>query len=471
MELSAELVSRIDAAGERAVLRFWDRLDDAARRGFAAQLASVDWSGLPGLRAAIAGRDAPSAGLPDLDAARTPPAIPIGLANPRGDDPATVARGADALRAGRVGAILVAGGQGSRLGHDGPKGIYRVGPVSRASLFELLLGKLVAVGRRYGRDVPLAIMTSTSTVAGTRDFLAAHGCCGLDASRVFVFQQEDLPALDAAGGHLLLDQPGRLALAPDGHGGLVKALRDSGGLDWFGRQGIEHVVTFQVDNPLALPLQPAFLGAHLATAAEFTTQVVRKREPGERVGVVVEEGGGCRIVEYSDLPAAAAAERLPDGRLRFDAGSIAVHAFSVAFLRRTSDDPRSLPLHLAFKAVPHVDGQGTRVVPAAPNAYKFERFIFDLMPLARGVCLVEVAAEEAFAPLKNPPGAASDAPEHVQAALVRQARRIVEATGRRVADDAVVELATDSIIDAADVDRALPPGVELAGPTLVRLPS
>jgi UDP-N-acetylglucosamine/UDP-N-acetylgalactosamine diphosphorylase len=248
---------------------------------------------------------------------------------------------------------------------------------------------------------------------------------------------------------------------------MLVALAESGGLDWFARHGVEHVASFQVDNPLALPLAAEFLGYHLLAEAELSTQVVEKREPGERVGVVVEAGGRHTIVEYSDLPAAAAADRLPDGRLRFHAGSIAVHCFTREFLGRTAAREDSLPLHLAFKAVPALDADGVRRVPAAPNAIKFERFIFDLMPLARRVCVVEVDADEGFAPLKNPPGSAADAPEHVHAALVAHARRVLGRAGVGVGDGVAVELAPDRIIDEADVPAVLPPGTVLDGPTVV----
>jgi len=463
------LVAALARAGQQHVLAFWERLDEPAQRAFVAELEAIDWTLFDEMRrlAAARGQAAVAADVIDLAVAATPPCLRLGGTTNRIDREAAIDRGGEVLRAGGVGAILVAGGQGTRLGCQGPKGLYRVGPVSGASLFEMLFGKLVAVRRRYGRDVPLAIMTSSATDADTRAFLDAQSCCGLDPTKVFVFRQHDLPAVDAATGRLLLDGPGHLALAPDGHGGMLVALAESGGLDWFARHGVEHVSSFQVDNPLALPLAAEFLGYHLLSEAELSTQVVEKREPAERVGVVVEAGGRHTIVEYSDLPTSAAAERIPDGRLRFHAGSIAVHCFTREFLARTAAREDALPLHLAFKAVPALDAEGVRRVPPAPNAIKFERFIFDLMPLARRVCVVEVDAAEGFAPLKNPPGSASDAPEHVQAALVAHARRVLGRAGIGVADGVAVELAAHQILDEADVRATLPPGTVIDGPTVV----
>jgi UDP-N-acetylglucosamine/UDP-N-acetylgalactosamine diphosphorylase len=467
MNPSSDLVATLVRVGQQHLLAFWKRLDEPAQRSFALQLEAVDWPLVEQMRRLAAGDGHGRTPPVDLSAAITPSCLRLGDASNRILPADAIRRGSEALGAGQIGAILVAGGQGTRLGCHGPKGLCSVGPVSKANLFEVLLGRLVAVRGRYGRDVPLAIMTSSATDAETRSFLADHACCGLDPDRVFVFRQHDLPALDAATGDLLLDGPGHLAVAPDGHGGMLVALAEAGGLDWFGSQGVEHIASFQVDNPLAMPLAAEFLGYHLLSGADFSTQVVRKQEPGERVGVVVDSDGRHCVVEYSDLPAEAAAERLPDGRLRFYAGSIAVHAFAKTFLDGVASRHDSLPLHLAFKAVPFLDADGHRVVPTSPNAHKFERFIFDLMPLAKRVCVVEIEASEGFAPLKNPTGAASDTAAHVHAALVAHARRLLAKAGINVAEGVDVELAANRIIDETDIKGLLEPGTWLDRPIVV----
>ena len=467
MNPSSDLVATLARAGQQHLLTFWNRLDEPAQRSFALQLEAVDWPLVEQMRRLAAGDGQGRTPPVDLSAAITPSCLRLGDASNRIPPTDAIRRGTESLGAGQIGAILVAGGQGTRLGCHGPKGLYSIGPVSKANLFEVLLGRLVAVRRRYGRDVPLAIMTSSATDGETRSFLADHACCGLDPDRVFVFRQHDLPALDAATGDLLLDGPGHLAVAPDGHGGMLVALAEAGGLDWFGSQGVEHIVSFQVDNPLAMPLAAEFLGYHLLSGADFSTQVVCKQEPGERVGVVVDCDGRHCVVEYSDLPAQAAAERLPDGRLRFYAGSIAVHAFAKTFLDRVASRHDSLPLHLAFKAVPFLDADGHRVVPTSPNAHKFERFIFDLMPLAKRVCVVEIEASDGFAPLKNPTGAASDTAAHVHAALVAHARRLLAKAGINVAEGVDVELAANRIIDETDIKELLESGTRLDRPIVV----
>jgi len=464
----AALATQLAAVGQSHVLAWWDRLDAAGRSRLVGQLAVVDWSQFAMLqRLAAAYGDAAAPPAIDVGRAITPPCLRLGDAAGAIEPAAARSRGAEALSAGEVGAILVAGGQGTRLGCTGPKGLYRVGPLSQASLFELLFGKLLAVRRRFGRHVPLAIMTSSATDEETRQFLRDHDWCGLSPDHVHVFRQHDLPALDAATGRLLLDGKDHVAMAPDGHGGMLTALAETGGLDWFARHGAQTIVSFQVDNPLALPLDREFLGYHLLSTADFSTQVVRKREPAERVGVVVEQEGRHGVVEYSDLPPALAAERLSDGRLRFDAGSIAIHAFTKSFLDRAASRRDALPLHLAHKVVPFIDAEGRLVTPPAPNAIKFERFIFDLMPLATTVCVVEIDPAEGFAPLKNPPGAAADAPEHVRAALVAHARRLLERCGVSVADGIDVELDPAAILDEADIAGAISPGTRIERPMVV----
>jgi UDP-N-acetylglucosamine/UDP-N-acetylgalactosamine diphosphorylase len=473
-DMPADLAGQLAAAGQTGLCAEWERLDAAARTSLLSQLETLDWPLVAAMRARVLAaheteppRDAAGVAPPRLDDATTPPCLRLRDDHNPIPPAVAAARGTAGLAAGRVGAILVAGGQGSRLGFDGPKGLYAIGPVSQASLFEILCGKLVAVARRQGAAVPLAIMTSSATDAATREFLAHHDNFGLPEDRVLFFRQHDLPALNDTTGELLRDAPGHLAMAPDGHGGMLGSLAEAGGLEWFARQGADHIVSFQVDNPLAMPLDAEFLGYHMLTDSEFTPQVVPKTDPAERVGVVVAAAGVTRIVEYSDLPATMAAARLPDGRLKFHAGSIAVHAFTRAFLERTAAQADALPLHMAHKAVSCIDATGRQITPAAPNAYKFERFLFDLMPLARAVTLVEVDPAEGFAPLKNAAGAGADTAAHVKAAIMAQAHRLLRRAGVTVADDVAVELAANRIVDAADIAAWLPPGSVVTEPQVI----
>jgi UDP-N-acetylglucosamine/UDP-N-acetylgalactosamine diphosphorylase len=462
--LTDMLRQQLQHLGQLPLLDHLSRLPGDAQAELTRQLLHIDWAQVDGMRK-LAASDSPEAALAVdpawLQAAHTPagPRLRSGGLSPVGPlSPLDATKRGEALLAqGGAGAILVAGGQASRLRCDGPKGIYRVGPVSQASLFELLLGRIRAIAAHAGRPIPLAIMTSSATDQATREYLAEHQFFGLPENEVLIFQQADLPALSIASLDLLLDAADHVAVAPDGHGGLLSALVAAGGLAWFAERGVQHVASFQVDNPLAMPLDPEFLGYHLLANAEFSTQVVEKQLPKERVGVVAEHHGQHRVIEYSDLSDELAEARDPDGKLRLRAGSIAVHAFALAFLQRAAKKPDSLPLHLARKAVPCLDASGQLHRPSAPNALKFERFIFDLMPQADGVLTVEIDPAEGFAPLKNPPGADADAPEHVQAAMNTLARRRCAAAGILVDQGILVELNPNTLTND-DLCRAVPSG-------------
>jgi UDP-N-acetylglucosamine/UDP-N-acetylgalactosamine diphosphorylase len=453
--------ARLEAHGQGHLLRHWHVLEDSQRRAFVAQLESIDWNLVDRLRhLAAAGTTAPDTAW--LSRCRSP------QTQPGHDRGRAIEAGREALTAGRVGAILVAGGQGTRLGFEGPKGLFPIGPLTGRTLFGALLGGLEAIRRRYGRRVPLAIMTSTATDSATREALRAHDWFGLDPRHVLVFRQADVPPLTRDGLRMLLDAPGHIAMAPDGHGGLLRALVTAGGLDWFEDRAVDQLACFQVDNPLARPLDPEFLGRHLLEGSDIATQVVEKTDPAERVGVVVECDGRTRLVEYSDLEPEVAARRLADGRLALHCGSIAVHCFRLGFLREaTTAKEDALPFHLARKVVPFVDDDGLRVVPREPNALKFERFIFDLFPLAARVLVHAVDPRESFAPLKNPPGAASDGPEQVREAILSYGRRLLARAGVRVADGVDVEIDPSRVIDEADIPPLLPPGGTLSHSTVI----
>ncbi|MBX9625565.1 MAG: UDPGP type 1 family protein, partial [Gemmataceae bacterium] len=377
--------------------------------------------------------------------------------------------GEAALRRGEVAALVVAGGQGSRLGFDHPKGMYPVGPVSGASLFRVHAEKVLALSRRYGRPVPLLVMTSPATHAETEVYFRDQRFFGLAEGDVRFFQQGTMPALDAATGRLLLEAPGRLFLSPNGHGGTLTALAETGLLADLEARGVRHVFYFQVDNPLVRVCDPGFVGRHVEAGSEASSRVLFKTEPGEKVGLLADVDGRCVIIEYSDLPADMAAERGPDGTLRFRAGSPAIHLFSVAFLKRVTGGG-GLPFHVARKKVPYYDpATGRAVTPAAENALKFERFVFDALPLAGRWLAVEARREEEFAPLKNASG--PDSPETVRRALSGLHAGWLEAAGVVVPRDAAgdpvhpIEVSPLVALEAADLRGKLPPGYAVRGPT------
>lgn len=467
----SQLLDRLRPHGQEHLLQFWEELSPSERTELAAQIESVDLAHVAKLhREATAKSKAPaeakgaaSGSMAELAArAEPPPAVRLAdqTTNTAQAERARKA-GEQALAAGKVGVALVAGGQGSRLGFDHPKGLFPIGPVSGATLFQILFQKIAATQRKYGADVPLYLMTSPATHEETLAALDKFDRFGLSAKNVCVFCQGTMPAVDAETGRLLLEEKGKLFLSPDGHGGMLQALVRSGALLDMRRRGLTQLFYMQVDNPLAVVCDPSFIGYHLGSGSEVSTQVVAKHDPLERVGNVVSIDGRVQIIEYSDLPEETARQTLADGSLKLWAGNIAVHVFDLAFLERASGDSGSLPFHIARKAAPHVGHTGEIVTPDKPTAIKFERFIFDLMPAARHSLVYEVDQQETFAPVKNASGAKSDSPETVQAQMVALHKKWLTAAGATVDAGVRVEISPQFGLDAASVAERVKPGLRV----------
>jgi len=410
--------------GQHALLDHWEQLPTASQERLAAQLAALDWSLLARLRARLEPTNsAANENWADVAARAKPPhAATAHKATPQNPDPRSSAweAGADALARGEVGAILVAGGQASRLKCAGPKGMFPIGPVSRATLYQILAEQLVAVRQRFGGAVPLYVMTSDATHEPTRAFFRAHANFGLPSHDVSFFCQGTLPAWHSTTGNLLLEAPDRLALSPDGHGGLLPALVRSGLLDDMAARGLQQLFYFQVDNPLVRVCDPDMIGHHRLQRADLTTKVVQKLSTTEKMGVVVELDGRTQLLEYThlnDLAPEIRDRRTADGRPVFWAGSIAVHVFDRAFLSRVARACDDLPFHAAHKPLPSFDPERPAAIAAVP-AVKFERFIFDIFPRAERVLVVETNRADEFAPLKNDDSAGYDCPRTVQTQMI-----------------------------------------------------
>ena len=458
MELPPNLRDSLAQYGQEHLVAFWDRLDARGRAALTADLESIDFAQVAAL---YARRDAVQDVRSLAARAVSPPSCRYGQGGLGIARAEAVEAGRAVLRAGQVAAILVAGGQGTRLGFDHPKGMYPIGPVSGRCLFAIHVEKIVATARRYGASVPLYLMTSDATHEETVDYFAANRRFGLPEGDLCVFKQGRMPAVDLATGKILLESPDRVAMSPDGHGGTLAALARNGCLaDALGR-GVRHFFYFQVDNPLVAVCSPEFLGYHILHGSELSSQVVRKTHPLDKVGNIVAIDGRLHVIEYSDLPDDVAQFRAADGSPAIWAGSIAVHAIDAAFLARMAQSPSALPFHIARKKVTHVDAAGNVVRPQTPNAIKFERFIFDMMPQAERSIVVEVDAAEHFAPLKNAPGEPQDSPEAVRTQMTALHRRWLREAGMRVADDVPVEIAPSFALDAEDARARVPPAAEI----------
>ncbi len=328
-----------------------------------------------------------------------------------------VERGVEALRADRVAACTVAGGQGTRLHYDHPKGMYPVSPIRRASLFQLFAEQILSARRRYGCGMPWLIMTSPGNDAETREFFAQNDHFGLGAESVHFFTQGSNPII-TEDGELLLAEEDRLLTGPDGHGGTFSALSRAGLLDVLRSGGWDLISYFQVDNPLVTVADPRFIGHHISKDADFSCKVIPKRDPQEGLGIAVLRAGRPVIVEYIDVPEDTAAQRLPSGQLVYLYGSIAIHMISVPFAERVGTDRSALPWHLARKQYEIVNEEGQKVLAREKSCCKFECFIFDALAMAEDCAFVEVRRETEFGPVKNAEG--EDSPQSARRLLQRQ---------------------------------------------------
>lgn len=460
---------RLERAGQGHLLRFHDELAERERAALLAQIDALDLESLPALVDAYV-RNKPVYTLPPgVKPARYFPADPASPSNPW-DHADMFDAGEKLVRAGKVAAFVVAGGQGSRLGFEGPKGCFPAGVITEKSLFQLFAEYLLGVGDRYGTVPPFYVMTSPLNHDATVEFFRANRNFGLREDGVMFFRQGVMPSLDIHTGKVLLAGKGEVATNPDGHGGSITALHASGALADMRRRGVEHISYFQVDNPHTKVIDPVFIGLHAAgkgSSGEMSSKMIAKRAPEEKVGMFCEVDGKVEVVEYSDLPMDLQRERESGGRLRFVAGNAALHMLSVEFVGRLATDPSfALPYHRAEKKVECVDpATGAEVKPAAPNAVKLERFVFDALPRAKASVVLEVDRVEEFAPIKNATGA--DSVESSHALQTLRAARWLAACGVGVpmkpdgTPDCVLEVSPRTATRAEELKRAdLPSGIK-----------
>jgi UDP-N-acetylglucosamine/UDP-N-acetylgalactosamine diphosphorylase len=274
-----------------------------------------------------------------------------------------------------------------------------------------------------------------------------------------------MPAVDARTGKLLLAERDSLALSPDGHGGTLAAFVKEGCMADAQQRVIEHLFYCHIDNPLVQICDPQLIGYHLLAGSDMTTQAVKKRAADEKVGNVVTIGGVTQIIEYIDLPAKYGAQTERDGSLTLWAGNIGVHTFRRGFLERAARQKNALPFHRALKIVPHMDADGTEVKPKSANAIKFERFIFDLLPLAQNAIVVEVRSSDAFAPVKNADGDPTDTPATAKAAMVARDAKLLCDAGAKIAEGVEVEVSPLWALDSAEATAKLCGGHEVTEAT------
>lgn len=349
----------------------------------------------------------------------------------------------------KVAILIVAGGQGVRLGHNKPKGTFPITPVMNKTLFHLFSDQVRALSYRYNARIPLLVMTSHENHDDTVSFFENFDFFGLDKNFVFFFQQGMLPTI-TPDGNLLLKDDTNLYTNPDGHGGSLMALYKSGHLSSLMDLGFTELFYCQVDNPLLKIADPIFLGYHSLAKADCSTKVVRRNNIEEKVGVYVSLNGIDAIIEYSDFGGAHMSALDNDGSILYWAGNTAIHVFNLAFIKRLNENGFALPYHCANKEVEIFGSDGSA---KTVRVWKFESFVFDAIPLAEKTCCLEVDRAEEFSPVKNKSG--PDSPMTARASMVRLHKDWLRSAEVRVPRQFAVEISPTFALDKEEFVRKL----------------
>ena len=465
----SQVRATLDGVGQGHVLGLVDQLDEAATERLLSEIEAIDWAHLTKLIQSHV-KNKPEFKLPErIEPVSTYPSTPTADLKDKYKDAREL--GEQLIREGKVAAFTVAGGQGTRLGWPGPKGSYPATPIRKLPLFACMAEYLRKVEKKYSAACRWYIMTSPANDADTRAFFKDHGYLGLAPDQVVFFPQGMLPAMDTATGKVLMASQSGLALSPNGHGGSLQALYTSGAIDDMKQRGIEQISYTQVDNPLVKVIDPVFLGLHATDNCEMSSKMLPKAFPKEKLGNFCLVDGRVTVIEYSDLPDELAKQRLDNGQLRFNAGSIAIHTMRVDFVESLNTAPGgfALPYHRAEKKVSHLDtATGKLIEPESPNAVKLETFVFDALPLCERSIVYETQREEEFAPIKNATGV--DSPETSAQLQTQRAAKWLEQCGVKVPRDergvpqAVIEISQLKAIEPADLNSngvSLPASIEV----------
>jgi len=439
------------------LLAFWEQLKPAQRQNLLAQIEELDFSKVDDWVAKYV-RETASVPIP-ADFAPAPSYSPV-PSGPQQQRKYAQARelGEQLISAGKVAALVVAGGQGTRLGFDGPKGNFPISPVKNKTLFQIFAETTAAVSQKYNTACPWYIMTGPLNHAETKEIFRSNDYYGLDGKDVFIFEQGTLPNF-SFDGKILLAGKADIAYSPDGHGGSLKALYKSGRLEDMKKRGVEFISYWQVDNPLVHIFDPLFIGLHALDQAEMSSKAVIKTGPKERVGNFCLVDGKVTVIEYSDLSVSQAKMRNADGSLLFELGSIAIHIINRAFVEKLNAEGFSLPLHKAVKKIPHIDRQGRLVEPDEPNGIKLESFVFDALPLASRSIILQTLRSQEFAPTKNATGV--DSVETTRQMMVARAADWLESAGVTVPRepdgfiDCLIEIAPSFALEKDDIKAKL----------------
>ena len=395
----------LEEKGQLHLLRYYDELKSDEQQALLSQIDQIDFSLIDMIGKNNSGNDsdiAPVAAL-QLDAINA-------------NHDTYLNAGIDTIKNGDLALVLLAGGQGTRLGFSGPKGTFNVGVTKDMFIFQLLIEHTLDIVKLADTWIHFFIMTNEKNHDDTTAFFREHNYFGYNPDYIHFFKQEMVPSVDF-NGKIYLEEKGRIAMSPNGNGGWFSSLCKAGHLSKLTEHNIKYINVFSVDNVLQRINDPAFVGAVIDSGCDCGGMVVRKADPNERVGVLCTEDGKPSIVEYYEMTDDMIHLKDENGNLLYNFGVILNYMFNLD--RLTEIKSKRLPLHIVEKKIPYIDGDGNLIKPTTPNGYKFESLILDMIHMMDSCCPFEVEREKAFAPVKNPTGVDS----------VESARKLLEKNG------------------------------------------
>ncbi|KAF2215552.1 hypothetical protein CERZMDRAFT_56306 [Cercospora zeae-maydis SCOH1-5] len=441
-----ELKEKYEKAGQGQVFSFWDELKPQEQGELYQQAKNIDPENINKITKKTLNPEKKDGEDKKAELEPLPESATTSTIDSDGNDlKKWYDSGLKLISEGKVGVVLMAGGQGTRLGSSAPKGCYDIELPSHKSLFQLQAERIWKLQHLASKihnkeevTIPWYIMTSGPTRRPTQEFFEENKYFGLNRNNVLFFEQGILPCITMEG-QILLESKSKIAVAPDGNGGLYNGLINAGIVHDMEKRGVKHIHAYCVDNCLVRVADPTFIGFSAEKNVSIATKVVRKRNAKESVGLILQKNGKPDVVEYSEIDAetAEAKDAKDNNLLKFRAANIVNHYYSFEFLDSIPQWAHKLPHHIAKKKIPTVDEKGNQVKPDKPNGIKMEQFVFDCFPFLEmdKFASMEVKREDEFSPLKNAKGTGEDDPETSRKDILLQGKRFLEEAGATVVSE------------------------------------